>query len=56
MPQTILNYKRKSVAGFSTSGIIIKLIGSCFLIINAWVSGGTSPPRRLSSVLPTSSR
>ncbi|ELR20560.1 PQ loop repeat family protein [Acanthamoeba castellanii str. Neff] len=43
LPQTYLNYKRKSVTGFSVSGIIIKLVGSCFLIVNAWASGETWP-------------
>lgn len=43
IPQTILNFKRKSVQGFSTAGIIIKLIGASFLAINAYITGETLP-------------
>jgi len=35
LPQTMLNYNRKSVRGFSDSGEIIKLIGASFLCVNA---------------------
>ena len=35
IPQTILNFKRKSVSGFSTTGIIIKLAGASFLLMNS---------------------
>jgi uncharacterized protein with PQ loop repeat len=43
IPQIILNYKRKSVSGFSTSGIIIKLVGASFLAINAHLTGEAIP-------------
>jgi hypothetical protein len=35
LPQAWKNYKRGSVAGFSTSGIILKLIGASFLCVNS---------------------
>jgi len=40
IPQAQLNYQRKSVKGFNKTGIIIKLIGACFLTVNAFLSGG----------------
>ncbi|EGC29459.1 hypothetical protein DICPUDRAFT_42859 [Dictyostelium purpureum] len=43
LPQMMLNYRRKSCQGFSSSGIIIKLIGASFLFINAWLTGETLP-------------
>lgn len=43
IPQTILNFKRKSVSGFSTAGIIIKLVGASFLAVNAYITGETLP-------------
>lgn len=41
-PQAILNYQRKSTKGFSSNGIIIKLIGAAFLMINAYLTGETA--------------
>ena len=41
-PQALLNYQRKSTKGFSSNGIIIKLIGAAFLMINAYLTGGHS--------------
>jgi uncharacterized protein with PQ loop repeat len=43
IPQAWLNYKRKSVSGLSTSGILIKLIGASFLGVNAAITGETFP-------------
>jgi uncharacterized protein with PQ loop repeat len=43
IPQTILNFKRKSVKGFSTHGILIKLIGASFLCINSIFMGENIP-------------
>ncbi|KAJ5080444.1 pq loop repeat family protein [Anaeramoeba ignava] len=43
LPQTFLNYKNKSVKGFSTTGIIIKLIGSSFLLINSFLNEEAYP-------------
>jgi len=43
LPQMYLNYQRKSVQGFSSTGIIIKLIGASFLFINSWLTGETIP-------------
>jgi uncharacterized protein with PQ loop repeat len=40
IPQMIKNYKRQSVQGFSTAGIIMKLLGASFLTINAYILGG----------------
>ena len=34
-----LNFKRKSVRGFSTTGIVIKLVGASFLFMNAYMTG-----------------
>jgi len=39
LPQAYLNFKRKSVKGFSTVGIIIKLIGASFLLLNSFLNG-----------------
>jgi len=39
VPQMYLNYKRKSVRGFSTTGIIIKLVGASFLLMNSYMTG-----------------
>lgn len=39
IPQMYLNYKRKSVRGFSTTGIIIKLVGASFLLMNSYMTG-----------------
>jgi len=41
IPQMWLNFKRSSTRGFSSLGIIIKLVGACFLFVNAWVIGET---------------
>ena len=41
LPQAWLNYQRQSVKGFYTIGIIIKLVGACFLTINAYLTGGS---------------
>eukprot|EP01112_Ceratiomyxa_fruticulosa_P016234 TRINITY_DN4870_c1_g1_i1.p1 TRINITY_DN4870_c1_g1~~TRINITY_DN4870_c1_g1_i1.p1 ORF type:complete len:228 (-),score=14.54 TRINITY_DN4870_c1_g1_i1:71-754(-) len=43
LPQAWLNFKRKSVRGFSTSGIIIKHIGASFLFVNSWLNGENYP-------------
>ncbi|KYQ88786.1 transmembrane protein [Tieghemostelium lacteum] len=43
LPQMKLNYQRKSTQGFSSSGIIIKLIGASFLLVNSWLTGETLP-------------
>eukprot|EP01080_Neovahlkampfia_damariscottae_P003964 gene3964-7220_t len=43
LPQAILNFQRKSVSGFSTTGIVIKLIGASFLGVNAYILGETVP-------------
>jgi uncharacterized protein with PQ loop repeat len=43
IPQAWLNYKRKSISGLSTTGILIKLIGASFLGINAAITGETFP-------------
>lgn len=42
IPQAYQNFKRKSCKGFSSTGIIIKLIGAAFLMINAYLTGETS--------------
>ncbi|KAL0481458.1 hypothetical protein AKO1_011226 [Acrasis kona] len=42
-PQAVLNYKRKSVSGFSTTGILIKLLGAVFLGVNAILTGEALP-------------
>lgn len=36
-PQAVLNWRRKSVKGFSTTGILIKHVGACFLFINTFL-------------------
>eukprot|EP01104_Vermistella_antarctica_P016681 TRINITY_DN5735_c0_g1_i1.p1 TRINITY_DN5735_c0_g1~~TRINITY_DN5735_c0_g1_i1.p1 ORF type:complete len:283 (+),score=33.86 TRINITY_DN5735_c0_g1_i1:166-1014(+) len=38
-PQFFMNWKKKSVKGFSSSSIIIKLVGACFLFVNVVVTG-----------------
>eukprot|EP01113_Clastostelium_recurvatum_P025121 TRINITY_DN3019_c0_g1_i4.p1 TRINITY_DN3019_c0_g1~~TRINITY_DN3019_c0_g1_i4.p1 ORF type:complete len:244 (+),score=70.08 TRINITY_DN3019_c0_g1_i4:78-809(+) len=43
IPQAYLNYQRKSVRGFSTTGITLKLIGASFLLANSWLNGETYP-------------
>ena len=40
-PQAWKNYKRKSCRGFSSTGIIIKLVGAAFLMVNAYILGET---------------
>uniref|UniRef100_A0A7S1PHT6 Mannose-P-dolichol utilization defect 1 protein homolog n=1 Tax=Percolomonas cosmopolitus TaxID=63605 RepID=A0A7S1PHT6_9EUKA len=42
-PQAYLNYKRKSVQGFSTTGVLIKLVGASFLAVNAILLGEALP-------------
>ncbi|KAJ3427972.1 pq loop repeat family protein [Anaeramoeba flamelloides] len=42
-PQALLNYQRKSVKGFSTTGIIIKLVGACFLMVNSYLDSQPYP-------------
>jgi uncharacterized protein with PQ loop repeat len=42
-PQAILNFQRKSVSGFSTLGIVVKLIGASFLGVNAYLTGESIP-------------
>ncbi len=41
IPQALKNYRRKSCEGFSSTGIIIKLVGAAFLMINAYLTGET---------------
>jgi uncharacterized protein with PQ loop repeat len=43
LPQAYLNFKRKSVKGFSTIGIIIKLTGASFLLVNSFLVGEAMP-------------
>eukprot|EP00026_Physarum_polycephalum_P017702 Phypoly_transcript_19011.p1 GENE.Phypoly_transcript_19011~~Phypoly_transcript_19011.p1 ORF type:complete len:228 (+),score=6.77 Phypoly_transcript_19011:96-686(+) len=43
LPQAWLNFRRKSVKGFSTHGIIIKLLGASFLLVNSYLNGETFP-------------
>lgn len=45
LPQAWLNYQRQSVKGFNTTGIIIKLLGACFLTVNAYLTGGSFAAR-----------
>lgn len=40
LPQAYKNYQRGSVAGFSTTGIILKLWGAAFLCVNAFYLQG----------------
>ena len=42
IPQTCLNFRRKSVVGFSTTGIIVKHVGASFLFMNSLLTGGKS--------------
>lgn len=49
LPQTWLNFRRKSVKGFSTHGIIIKLFGASFLLVNSYLNGGTHTTRNANS-------
>ncbi len=39
VPQFMLNRRRRSTEGFSSAGIVIKLVGASFLAVNAWVTG-----------------
>jgi len=39
VPQIMWNFTRKSVKGFSPTGIVIKLVGASFLLINAFLTG-----------------
>mmetsp|Transcript_75650 Transcript_75650/g.67863 ORF Transcript_75650/g.67863 Transcript_75650/m.67863 type:complete len:241 (+) Transcript_75650:96-818(+) len=41
-PQAIKNFQRQSTEGFSSTGIIIKLVGAAFLMINAYLTGETA--------------
>jgi len=43
LPQAFLNFRRKSVKGFSTVGIIIKLVGASFLLANSILNGEAQP-------------
>ena len=43
IPQFVLNYRRKSVDGFSKSSVILKLIGSAFLCVNSLFNGSQFP-------------
>eukprot|EP00727_Mastigamoeba_balamuthi_P004316 m51a1_g13882 hypothetical protein (234) ;mRNA; r:653240-654492 len=43
VPQIWHNYGRKSVEGFSTSSIIIKLVGAAFLAVNSALLGEALP-------------
>lgn len=42
MPQAYKNYTRKSCHGFSSSGIVIKLVGAAFLMVNSYLLGELS--------------
>src|SRR3989338_8781962 len=42
-PQALLNWRRKSVKGFSGSSIIVKHVGACFLAINAYLQEESAP-------------
>jgi uncharacterized protein with PQ loop repeat len=39
LPQTYLNWKRKSVEGFNSTGILIKLFGASFFTVNSYLIG-----------------
>ena len=39
VPQFLLNRRRRSTEGFSSTGIVIKLVGASFLAVNAWITG-----------------
>eukprot|EP01083_Nonionella_stella_P042099 113894_1 len=39
VPQAYQNYKRQSCEGFSLSGIVIKLVGIAFLMVNSVLTG-----------------
>ncbi|KAG2392617.1 hypothetical protein C9374_011342 [Naegleria lovaniensis] len=39
LPQAYLNHKRKSVKGFSTTGILLKLVGASYLGVNSFLMG-----------------
>eukprot|EP01084_Bolivina_argentea_P230601 389039_1 len=41
-PQALQNFQRKSTKGFSSTGIIIKLVGAAFLMVNAHLTGETT--------------
>jgi len=41
IPQTLKNYQRKSCKGFSSVGIVIKLIGAAFLMVNSFLMDET---------------
>jgi len=43
IPQFLLNYRRKSVVGFSLQSTVFKLIGSSFLFINSIKNGSGLP-------------
>ena len=43
IPQAVLNEQRRSVVGFSVTGIIIKHVGACFLFVNAAYLGEHYP-------------
>lgn len=43
VPQFILNYKRKSIRGFSLQSIVLKLIGASFLFVNSLFNGSPFP-------------
>jgi uncharacterized protein with PQ loop repeat len=43
VPQIYLNFKRRSVKGFSTIGILIKLIGAAYLCVNSYLIGEELP-------------
>jgi uncharacterized protein with PQ loop repeat len=48
-PQFLLNHTRRSTQGFSSTGIIIKLVGTSFLSVNAFVMGRNHRRRALRS-------
>jgi len=51
VPQALLNFQRKSMYGFSASGVLLKHLGACFLFVNAYITGGTLQ-RTINSLLP----
>jgi len=39
LPQAFFNFRRKSVRGFSSTGILIKQVGASFLLVNSLFTG-----------------
>ena len=42
-PQAWLNWRRKSVKGFNTTGIMIKLVGASYFAVNSALNGEELP-------------